>query len=72
MRMLRGIRHDSASARLVRHIVAFAREESIRVVAEGIETAQERDVVKELGVDLLQGYFFAKPAEPFCNVENAA
>jgi EAL domain-containing protein (putative c-di-GMP-specific phosphodiesterase class I) len=31
-------------------------------VAEGIETASERDTVVELGVDLLQGYRFGRPA----------
>ena len=35
------------------------------VIAEGIETAGERDVLLDLGVDLLQGYLFAKPGLPF-------
>ena len=35
------------------------------VVAEGIETVEERDSVIELGVNTLQGYFFARPERPF-------
>jgi EAL domain-containing protein (putative c-di-GMP-specific phosphodiesterase class I) len=31
------------------------------IVAEGVETAEERDKLVELGCDLLQGYRFGKP-----------
>ena len=34
----------------------------MKIVAEGIETEAELRKVIELGVDLLQGYFLAKPA----------
>lgn len=65
MAMLRGIQDDSRSARLVKHILEFAEAERIRVVAEGIETAQERQVVTGMGCPLLQGYYFAKPQPSF-------
>jgi EAL domain-containing protein (putative c-di-GMP-specific phosphodiesterase class I) len=35
------------------------------VVAEGVETPAERDALIDLGIDLLQGYLFARPAGPF-------
>ena len=35
------------------------------VVAEGVETLAERDVLVEAGCDLLQGYLLAKPGKPF-------
>jgi EAL domain-containing protein (putative c-di-GMP-specific phosphodiesterase class I) len=41
----------------------------IEVVAEGVETANERDTLIELGCGLLQGYSFAKPGKPFPNVD---
>jgi EAL domain-containing protein (putative c-di-GMP-specific phosphodiesterase class I) len=37
----------------------------IQVVAEGIEVAEERDVIVEIGCGLLQGYLFAKPGRAF-------
>jgi EAL domain-containing protein (putative c-di-GMP-specific phosphodiesterase class I) len=43
----------------------LAREHNITVLAEGIETAYELETIKSIGVDLAQGYYFAKPtAEP--------
>jgi EAL domain-containing protein (putative c-di-GMP-specific phosphodiesterase class I) len=35
------------------------------VVAEGVETALERDMLVALGCDLLQGYLLAMPGRPF-------
>jgi EAL domain-containing protein (putative c-di-GMP-specific phosphodiesterase class I) len=37
----------------------------IVVVAEGVETVNERDVLVDLGCDKLQGYLFAKPGPGF-------
>jgi EAL domain-containing protein (putative c-di-GMP-specific phosphodiesterase class I) len=39
------------------------------VVGEGVENVEERDALVSLGCDLLQGYLFAKPNEPFPTVE---
>jgi diguanylate cyclase len=35
------------------------------VVAEGIETVEERDTLLRLGCDHFQGYLFAKPSSTF-------
>ena len=43
-------------------IVGVCDELGIRVIAEGIETPAERDCLSDAGVDLMQGYLFAKPA----------
>lgn len=69
MAMLRGIGLSSRSARLVRRITEFADGEGMRVIGEGIETAEERAVVTDLGCHMLQGYFFSRPAPPFVSVE---
>jgi len=43
----------------------LAKEHNITVLAEGVETAYELETIKNIGVDLVQGYYFAKPtAEP--------
>ncbi len=39
----------------------LAKENGIIVLAEGIETKAELDMIKSIGVDLAQGYYFAKP-----------
>ena len=40
----------------------FDHPRSMQIIAEGVETAEELKKVLELGVDGLQGYFLAKPA----------
>ena len=44
-------------------IVYMANAMELRTVAEGIETAKQLDIARLLGVDIGQGYFFAKPME---------
>jgi len=46
---------------LVAGIVEMAHHINMRVVAEGIETQEEYEAVKKLGVDKIQGYHFSKP-----------
>jgi EAL domain-containing protein (putative c-di-GMP-specific phosphodiesterase class I) len=40
----------------------MCRELGIRVVAEGVETPAEMRTLRDIGVSLMQGYLFAKPA----------
>ena len=53
---------DADKQQLVKNIVEYAHGRGMKIVAEGIETEAELRKVIELGVDLLQGYFLAKPA----------
>jgi EAL domain-containing protein (putative c-di-GMP-specific phosphodiesterase class I) len=41
------------------------KELGMMVVAEGVETAAERDLLVTLGCDFLQGYLLAKPGRNF-------
>lgn len=63
--LVRDIDRSRTKRSLVRAIAAVARDLGSRVVAEGVETEQERQVLVDLGCDLLQGYLFAKPAPAF-------
>jgi EAL domain-containing protein (putative c-di-GMP-specific phosphodiesterase class I) len=54
---------DSALA-LARSIVALARALHLRVVAEGVETQQQVDLLTSLGCDELQGFLYAPALEP--------
>lgn len=62
MSLLRGIEASRPRQAIVRHATALCCELGIRVVAEGVETAAERDFLADIGITLMQGYFFAKPA----------
>jgi EAL domain-containing protein (putative c-di-GMP-specific phosphodiesterase class I) len=46
-------------------MTALCKDLGMTVVAEGIETIQERDLLVELGCDLLQGYLLGRPERPF-------
>jgi diguanylate cyclase (GGDEF)-like protein len=46
---------------LVKIIIQMAKSLNIRVVAEGVETAQQKVFLEAIGCDYLQGYYFAKP-----------
>ncbi|HET9482797.1 MAG TPA: bifunctional diguanylate cyclase/phosphodiesterase [Xanthomonadales bacterium] len=51
-------------AAIVRAMVSLAHSLELEVVAEGIETEEQRAFCARAGVDLLQGYYFAKPLPP--------
>jgi len=63
--LVRGLDTDPVRRRLVRLLAELCNDLGIFVVAEGVETPQERDALIDLGIDLLQGYLFARPAAPF-------
>jgi len=52
---------DKPSESLIRMIVALAESLSLDVIAEGIETEQQRNLLNEMNVIYGQGYFFGKP-----------
>jgi EAL domain-containing protein (putative c-di-GMP-specific phosphodiesterase class I) len=68
MTLVRDIDQSSAKQTLVGSIAALCKDLGFSLIAEGVETAAERDVLVELGCDSLQGYLFARPgralAEP--------
>jgi EAL domain-containing protein (putative c-di-GMP-specific phosphodiesterase class I) len=56
-----GIEESRAKRRLVAAIVEVAKDQNCRVVAEGIERASEFEVMRDLGVDYGQGWYFGRP-----------
>jgi EAL domain-containing protein (putative c-di-GMP-specific phosphodiesterase class I) len=67
--LVRGVDASSTQRRVIRSVLSLAREMGVQVVAEAIETAAERDTIAELGIDLMQGFYFARPQRPFCTVD---
>lgn len=61
MDVLRGLDADERRRRIVAGIVGIAQSLDIAVLAEGVETADELEAVRSLGVSLVQGYHFARP-----------
>jgi EAL domain-containing protein (putative c-di-GMP-specific phosphodiesterase class I) len=48
-------------AAIVSAIVALGKTLGLRIVAEGVETAEQQQMLTELGCDILQGYLLSKP-----------
>lgn len=61
MGLVRGIDADRSRQKLIGAIVTLSHDHGIRVVGEGVETRAEREMLVELGCDLLQGYLFGRP-----------
>jgi diguanylate cyclase (GGDEF)-like protein/PAS domain S-box-containing protein len=56
-----GLPEDVENLAIVKAIVAMAESLSLNVTAEGVETLQQASVLKEMGCQSLQGYYFGKP-----------
>jgi EAL domain-containing protein (putative c-di-GMP-specific phosphodiesterase class I) len=53
--------HDALACGFIGNCVAIARALKLKVVAEGVETAEQLEAVRRLGVDLVQGFYFSLP-----------
>ena len=62
MGLVRGLHLDRRRRAIVRAIVGLASELDVRVIAEGIEEPDEARALLDLGVQLHQGYLYARPA----------
>jgi EAL domain-containing protein (putative c-di-GMP-specific phosphodiesterase class I) len=65
MSLVRNVHQSEIRQRLIGSLTALCKEMKMRVVAEGVELAEEREIVSGIGCDLLQGYLFARPGPPF-------
>ena len=61
MHFVQGINHDPVKLQFVRSIQVIAESLGTRVIAEGIETQAELNVVHDLGIAFGQGYHIARP-----------
>ncbi|MBL8634189.1 MAG: EAL domain-containing protein [Myxococcales bacterium] len=69
MGLVRNINSDPRRQAVTQSLVQLCRELRVEVIVEGIESAEERDMLIALGCDLMQGYFFAKPSPRFESIE---
>jgi EAL domain-containing protein (putative c-di-GMP-specific phosphodiesterase class I) len=61
MRLIQGIDRNPIHQALVRGIHSICGDLGIGLIAEGVETTQERAALEALGVVLFQGFLFARP-----------
>lgn len=61
MALIRGINSDKKRQLIVTHCLNMFKDLNITALAEGIETVEEYVWLKHAGVELMQGYLFAKP-----------
>jgi EAL domain-containing protein (putative c-di-GMP-specific phosphodiesterase class I) len=65
MSLIRGIHRSPTKQKLFRSFAGVCRELNTEIIAEGVELAEERDCLNDLGGDLYQGYLFARPGRGF-------
>mgnify|MGYP000269757688 CR=1 FL=1 len=61
MELIRNIDQDTARQAIIRNCLNLFSELNITALAEGIETKQEMRWLQDAGIELMQGYLFAKP-----------
>ncbi|MCR4588635.1 MAG: GGDEF domain-containing phosphodiesterase [Lachnospiraceae bacterium] len=61
MKFLTNLDVQGKSGRILRNIINLADDIGIHTLAEGVETREQADFLKEIGCERLQGYLFSKP-----------
>lgn len=64
MKFIRNMQRDKKSRKLVELVIDIARFLEVPVVAEGVETEQQVEILRDMGCDIIQGYFFSEPVPP--------
>ena len=62
MALIRDIDKKKSRQAILRGILGVCRDLGIKVIAEGIESREELIALEDLGVELFQGFLFARPA----------
>ena len=63
--LVRDIHKHPVKQQLAASITMLCKENQILVIGEGVECAEEAEALQALGCQLLQGYYFARPAPGF-------
>ena len=64
MKFVRNMLTDDKSLKMVDLVLDIAKFLGVPVVAEGVETKEQLDVLKGKGCEVIQGYYFSKPVPP--------
>lgn len=61
MELVQNVDQNPVKQVITKHLIQMCKELNVTVLAEGVERIEEVNYFKDLGVSLMQGYFFAKP-----------
>ena len=61
---VRDLETDDNDRAIIEAIVVMAKRLDIGIVAEGVETASQKDILIQMGCDWLQGFYYARPLTP--------
>ena len=64
MKFIRTAFADRKDTRLLVAVIGLAKSLGLPTVAEGVETEEQVDALREMGCDIVQGYFFSRPLPP--------
>ena len=70
--LVAAIDSDPDRGALVSALLSYGRQTGGLLVAEGVETAAELDTLRQLGVELVQGFYLARPGPPWPGLERVA
>lgn len=59
--LIKGIAADRNRRCIIRHTANMCEELGVKIIAEGVETADDSQALRDLGISLQQGYLFARP-----------
>lgn len=69
--LIMNIDQEPIKQAIVGGILAMAKQTGITTLAEGVETEQEWRYIRDIGIDLVQGYYFGRPAaEPLSELSS--
>ncbi len=58
-----GLDRDARNREIVRSLVALGQRLGVQIVAEGVEKAEDAHALRELGLQVMQGYLFGEPRQ---------
>lgn len=61
MELVQGVSDDNDKQSLILNFLTFCKSKGIKIVAEGVETAEDLRTIYKLGVDYVQGYYTGRP-----------
>lgn len=61
---IRQIAEDTDDATIVSTIISMAHHLGLKTIAEGVETEKQLKILRRLGCDMIQGFYFSKPVPP--------